>query len=369
MQCTVVENWLDSLDITYVDQPKPYEADHELYPHKQSQPPSPPETVSQNKRQVMSDDDNGPVPKRQRVQDDPDKTPTAHRIGSRQSKGFPNNNSPATALSARSESQSAHSQTSGRSSPSKQLASLEITPDWKRPRVLTLNNPQLPSALSEILVELQDCSGSGIGVISSDWQEEILKRSKTEPEFLVFRQHMFASSTERGRFGPTPSPSDVARLAYDAAEIQATSQNEAAWNMLVHCPLLYKTFDGIGQRQGQLNGFVPCTTAKIIREHLPLTTQPKMVDFCTYINTEADSIASEAIEKMRLVMPCNVINHTDYLSLRNRPIAISIETKAPDKAQSSSAGLQLATWHSAQWNFLQDLVSQSGGSMDGLPFL
>ncbi|RYC81644.1 hypothetical protein BFJ63_vAg15451 [Fusarium oxysporum f. sp. narcissi] len=50
-------------------------------------------------------------------------------------------------------------------------------------------------------------------------------------------------------------------------------------------------------------------------------------------------------------------------------MALSIEAKGVSNTPAGSAELQIGTWHSAQWRFLEDLVSRNDGSMDGLPFL
>ncbi|KAH8661820.1 hypothetical protein BGZ61DRAFT_296295, partial [Ilyonectria robusta] len=77
----------------------------------------------------------------------------------------------------------------------------------------------------------------------------------------------------------------------------------------------------------------------------------------------------DAVQILRRMLPAGVINHTDFHPLRDRPIAISIETKSRGRAQSETAELQLGTWHAAHWRFLEDLISRTGGSLDGLPFL
>ncbi|KAK5653384.1 hypothetical protein OQA88_8869 [Cercophora sp. LCS_1] len=53
---------------------------------------------------------------------------------------------------------------------------------------------------------------------------------------------------------------------------------------------------------------------------------------------------------LRETLPCGVINHTDFLPLRGRPIA-------------------MATWYAAQWKLLSRLVYDAGGSLDDLSFL
>ncbi|KAM6513107.1 hypothetical protein FALCPG4_015580 [Fusarium falciforme] len=363
MKTEDITNWLSQLE------PLAGSGSTALYPqptdNNQHQPPSPPE--SRKRRQTMTDDSH-PTPKRQRVEDnasDVDDTPRAS--SSRRGRGYLQTASPTTSLPAPSESQSGQSQTSGRSSPLKQISSMELYSDGFETRVLSLTTPALPPVLSQLLMELEKCS-NGVGVISSDLQEEIKEQAKRDLSLHVFLDYMFAAPADRDQLGPTPSLDDVAYLVEEAAECQATTQSESGWNMMVHHPLLYKAIYGC-RRRNQIVGFAPCTTAKIIREYLPTTSQAKMVDFCIYLMPETEQIALNATKSLRRALPCNVINHTDIVSLRNRPIAVSIETKRRGGVQPATAELQLGTWHAAQWKFLEDLVARSGGSFDGLPFL
>lgn len=118
------------------------------------------------------------------------------------------------------------------------------------------------------------------------------------------------------------------------------------------------------------------TTAKIIKEYLPSDSPAKMVDFSVYVVPDADPSSTktdtktivDAVNSLRQVLPCGVINHTDFFPLRNRPVVVSIETKKRGGAQ-QEAELQIGTWHAAQWKLLSNLIADTGGSFDGLPFL
>jgi hypothetical protein len=71
-------------------------------------------------------------------------------------------------------------------------------------------------------------------------------------------------------------------------------------------------------------------------------------------------------------LPCGVINHTDFLPLRNRPVVVGIETKKRGGGDQTEAELQIGTWHAAQWKMLAQLVDDvrgGGGRLDTLPFL
>ncbi|KAL2812854.1 hypothetical protein BJX63DRAFT_236627 [Aspergillus granulosus] len=313
--------------------------------------PSRPE--SRKRPQTMTDESN-PTSKRQRTEDDVieldvDETPRA-RSNRRRREYLP----------APTESQSEQSQASGRSSFQKKLTAMELCSEGIKIRALSLINPKLPPALSRLLMEFVNCT-NGIGFISNDLRAEIKERSKQDPGFNVFTDAMFAPDP----LGPTPPLNEVALITKEAYECQHEMQSEAGWNMVVHYPLLHKAI--YGQRkhdQEELVRFTPCTTVKIIQEYLPINLPAKMVDFCIYINSEMDDAAFDATSSLRKALPCQVINHTDFLPLRSSPIAISIHG-----AQPATTELQLGTWHAAQWKLLEDLVSRSGGSFDGLSFL
>ncbi|KAH7176396.1 hypothetical protein EDB81DRAFT_836445 [Dactylonectria macrodidyma] len=317
------------------------------------------------------------TPKRRRVQDrdvdsdvDADETPRVSGTQGRQTyQPQLRTASPATSMPPLSEYQSTQSQSSRQSSPPKQLAVLELNPEGIEIRALSPDDKSLPSALSKLLLDFEMCS-SGFHIIPSSIEPEIKERAKKDPKFHAFLPHMYASPQERDALGSTPPIDEVAKLVKDAAEAQASRQNEAAWNMMVHWPLLDNAIYN-RWRQNQLVGFACCTTANIIKEYLPISCQSKMVDFGIYILPEAEpsSETTEAIQALRQVLPYNVINHTDFFPLRDLPLAVSIESKKRYCTNLEMAELQLGTWHAAQWKFLGDLVGRSGGSFDGLPFL
>ncbi|KAL2814504.1 hypothetical protein BJX63DRAFT_392536 [Aspergillus granulosus] len=228
--------------------------------------------------------------------------------------------------------------------------------------------PYLPAPTAS--QEFVRCNTGIVGFISNNLQAEIKEQSKQDPSFDIFGDAMFTSPGVRDQLGPTPSFKDVAFITKEAKECQKRMQSEAGWNMFVYYPLLYKAIYGERKHeQKQLVGFTPCTTARIIREYLPIYSQAKMVDFCIYVEPEMDDIAFNATSSLRKVLPNYVINHTDFPPIRNSPIAISIETKRQCGAQPATAELQIGTWHAAQWNLLEDLIARSGGLFDGLSFL
>ncbi|KAL6359114.1 hypothetical protein LRP88_09314 [Fusarium phalaenopsidis] len=182
----------------------------------QHHPPSPPESP---KKRLGIDDPKSPAPKRQKVHEDPNRTPKASS-SSRQGLGYLRTTSPTTSLPAPTPTPTAsdtQSSASGRSSPSKQLASLEISTEGVEQRKLSLADPSLPPALSDLLLELQSCSSSGVGIVASSLRAEIGERAKTDATFRVFMDHMYGD-----QLGPTLPVDEATRLVEEAAECQVS---------------------------------------------------------------------------------------------------------------------------------------------------
>jgi hypothetical protein len=243
------------------------------------------------------------------------------------------------------------------------MVAMELAPNGLETRRMEDGDPSMPSALAQFSSELDMCS-IGVGVISDTLQE----RLQQDPRFRHCLPFMFASSTDRDQYGPTPSLDRVDSLVKKSVRCQDSQQDESGWNMLVHCPLLEEALENI-QMKNQSIGFEPCTTAKIIQEYLPTGFMPKMVDFCMYVDLGTDKTTRDVSKRLRQELPCGVINHTEFHALRQRPITVSIETKTPRGAQPAAAELQISTWHAAQWRLLEDLVARTGGSFDDLTFL
>ena len=322
-------------------------------------PLSPPES---RKRTAAMASDRDSTPKRRRVGDaadfHPDETPKANSVRD----GIPNLPTASPSRSDRSGSRS-ESQASGRSSPLKRMAAMELAPSGLETRRMESEHPSMPPALAQFSSELDMCS-IGVGVISESLQD----RLEHDPRFRHFLPFMFAAPTDRDQYGPTPSPDRVDSLVQNSVRCQDSRLDESGWNMLVHCPLLEEALHNI-QMQNQSIGFEPCTTAKIIPEYLPTGFMPKMVDFCMYVDLGMDKATRDASIRLRQELPYGVINHTEFYALRQRAITVSIETKTPRGAPPAAAELQISTWHAAQWRLLEDLVARTGGSFAELPFL
>lgn len=72
-----------------------------------------------------------------------------------------------------------------------------------------------------------------------------------------------------------------------------------------------------------------------------------------YDATESSIDLQSIIRDARDQLPEGVINHTNYFPLRERPIALSIETKTTGEGWDDAA-LQIGIWQAAHWNLLDN---------------
>ncbi|KAI3571101.1 hypothetical protein IWW34DRAFT_639902 [Fusarium oxysporum f. sp. albedinis] len=258
-----------------------------------------------------------------------------------------------------SQSQYHTSTKSGQSSPLRDLNTLEHDENGLKPRDLSTFHPQPPSL--EALLERIDvfAYAEGILPIASQAMLEMLdaeeywdmKWARLGPRS---NKHY---SPDRDALGCTPMPDAVRQIVSQAAECSENNHPEVNWNISVHSRVLDMAFEPSGSRPG-LIGSMGSSTASIISEYHRSISRTKRVDFCIYIDPKKDPSYGEAesdLDVLSKILLCGVINHTDFFPLRNRPIALSIETKKPGDAW-DKAKLQLGTWDAARWAFLRHLV-------------
>ena len=143
-------------------------------------PLSPPES---RKRTAAMASDRDSTPKRRRVGDaadfHPDETPKANSVRD----GIPNLPTASPSRSDRSGSRS-ESQASGRSSPLKRMAAMELAPSGLETRRMESEHPSMPPALAQFSSELDMCS-IGVGVISESLQDLLEHGPRLSPEFAL----------------------------------------------------------------------------------------------------------------------------------------------------------------------------------------
>jgi hypothetical protein len=115
-------------------------------------------------------------------------------------------NFPTTAPVSVSISISNSIEASGRSSASKRLqpAGLEIDYNGFKRHALALKNPELPNTLREMLLDVQGCAGSGLGIMPDRRHQEIPNRVSQDCEFCVVSPHMFTPAANRDNLGSMP---------------------------------------------------------------------------------------------------------------------------------------------------------------------
>lgn len=108
----------------------------------------------------------------------------------------------------------------------------------------------------------------------------------------------------------------------------------------------------------KLTSLAPSPTAKIMDAYTDTRGPSRKVDFCMLI--ELQGPAADAIRAIQYQdqLFSQSLNHTDYQPLRRRPVALSIETKAPGEGI-NDAQSQLLVWLEAQWRVLERLSNRA----------
>ncbi|ATY67157.1 hypothetical protein A9K55_000435 [Cordyceps militaris] len=157
-----------------------------------------------------------------------------------------------------------------------------------------------------------------------------------------------------------------------AKECLALRRSEAAWNALVHGPLLKLALS----RQHGSVFYEYATSARILSSFRPSlitgeVSEGKMVDFVLAPRLSADldsAIQNRLIELSRqskssaLASSQLFVNQTDYTPLMRSPLAISIETKVAG-ARLEEGRLQLGIW-TASWYKRMEMLGIGCGMPD-----
>ncbi|TQV93256.1 hypothetical protein V2A60_010312 [Cordyceps javanica] len=166
-------------------------------------------------------------------------------------------------------------------------------------------------------------------------------------------------SIERQYLGQVPPPDTVNGILYQAAFCNSSGSPEADWNIEVHHRVLESALRPLnGPSVDQLINFRSSTTASIIPEYHMTTVPPKKVDFCMYVEPDCDKDvprASQTIASLQDALPCGMFNHASLDTLRDRAIALSIETTRTGEGW-DNASLQMGIWSAAHWAFLDLLL-------------
>ncbi|KAH6974556.1 hypothetical protein BKA56DRAFT_734092 [Ilyonectria sp. MPI-CAGE-AT-0026] len=281
------------------------------------------------------------------------KRPTQKRIQTADSKS---DYSVLSASCSQSQSQRSHSQRSGSQSPRKLLdllkdydCGVEIRP------MATLKQP---SAALCGFREKMSLSSMGIGILPQA-SKGLIHAYMAQDGASAETVPDFSFSEERHRIGHTPPLEAVLAVLEEALECESRYHGEAQWNVEVHSQILRMALRPPGRPS-----LATCPTASVVREFLPTFCAPKKIDFCIYIDPANDETASSAEMKSVVAAtksrrPGATVNHTNYVPLSDRPIALSIETKKPSEAW-EAALLQLGVWEAAHWNSVEDLWRNQG---------
>ncbi|KAI8962835.1 hypothetical protein F5Y11DRAFT_178969 [Daldinia sp. FL1419] len=345
-----IDNWLECLDNTAAGTPSKKRG--------LVSPPMSDSTPAKKRRVDRRDGD-----------DDVDLEDTPRQRQQRLPDSFFNTDNKSRSTPTPSLSSRSSANRSGHSSPSKQLSRLQLIEDGGiEPRPLRPDDPSFPRSLRTLLVNMSSAIGDGPSGIFHPSQREVLCNhfSGTWLEDQ-FRQHTLYHES-RAELGPALAPEFVDDIVDQAYECDRYSYPENAWCQMVHYPLLRNTLQWT--RTGQSNAYldvIPCSTATIIPRYRVTGAPSKMVDYVVATEPTSESFRTE-IKQLRRRTVETSINHTDYIPLLHRPIALSIEVKRTNDAL-DMAKLQLSVWLAAHWRKLDELCSLSSGQIRVPEFL
>ncbi|EXK76353.1 hypothetical protein FOQG_18905 [Fusarium oxysporum f. sp. raphani 54005] len=245
-----------------------------------------------------------------------------------------------------SESASQDSRASGRTSPRKHLLVLEGRNDGIR--IQDLAGLQHPDLKLQAFLKMMRNISRGRGILPRSMQPATLLG--VDPAFLEIAEDDACFSDEREKAGPCPALESVLEALEAAIECSENLHAESTWNIEVHQKLLGLAFRPSGQSKFSHSvNFTSCSTATILSEYLPAFSPSKKVDFCIYVDPSAVLEGRKSIN-----LRAHSVNPTDYYPLRNRLLAVCIETKKPGEGW-EGATLQLSVWKAAQWKIIEEL--------------
>ncbi|KAI1117666.1 hypothetical protein F5Y14DRAFT_320234 [Nemania sp. NC0429] len=364
-----ISSWLESVQPGTRTDTKPRQQESATNTRqRKSQPQTPTPTPStaagpnirspppNKRRRAQHDDDNDGNDDNEPADPDTDRTPRGR------------------ATLSNSDRTSSRSSGASRISASRRLARLELAP--VNPVLITQikwRDSRMPQELKDVLDSLEDLQSC---VVPDYLAKDIEARAKEDPEFHNFRPSKFYQANETTTGAPTFHPDlsldEVLEVFLAAEECFDENHAEAGWNSLVHWPVFQLALGPIkpppgaaadiiqGQRHPARVRAMPCATAR-------LQSRPygaKMVDFCIFVEPQgADAEQVDQIREER-----DFINHTDYLPLRRRPIALSAKSTNPGEGY-TDAQIQLSAWQAAQWALFESLLGSRATQNTLIPFL
>ncbi|KAG5758250.1 hypothetical protein H9Q72_013616 [Fusarium xylarioides] len=248
---------------------------------------------------------------------------------------------------------------SGYSSPTKQLRDLEFHDRGVVAKELKDFHTK-PASL-KLLLQKIDRSSAGCAILPTSLRDTMNELDPVLYENFDWTKDSFTGqfcfSDERDKLGQTPPPMLVRDILDAAGTCNTGACSEAEWNTEVHFLVLRAALRPFKYPQTDpVFDFRLSTTTSIIPTY-QATSASKKVDFCAYIDPAHDSAAdvSDTIRALRSVLPLGMFNYTNQSLLKDKPIAVSIETKKTGEGW-DNARLQMEVWMAAHWQFLRQLL-------------
>ncbi|KAM6513526.1 hypothetical protein FALCPG4_015930 [Fusarium falciforme] len=222
---------------------------------------------------------------------------------------------------------------------------------------------QLPSDVAALFAQVKRvCCGDGIvpQLIKEDFLSSLTPRDMGYSDASFYDAEQWATSVGLRPWRADRELEVLSKVVTNTKECKRENFSEAAWNSRVHEPLLDFVLDCFA---GQVRHY-DVTRAAIDKAYIPslevgVDMQAKMVDYC--LTLAGDDIMSSAKQRNKANRSVS-INHTSYEPMRDRPIAVNIETKAPGSSN-SEAEAQLSVWTLAHLKRLRSLACTSNSTL------
>lgn len=223
---------------------------------------------------------------------------------------------------------------------------------------------QLPLDVAALFADIKRVCGGGSDMVplsvKQDFMSRLSLRDTGYSDASFYDAHVWATSQGLEPWNATRELDVFSEVVANTKECKRENFSEPAWNARVYEPLLNFVLKCFA---GQVRHY-DVTRASIDKPYVPsleagVDMQSKMVDFCL---TLAGQDITTASKQRNRVNNSGSINHTSYEPVRDRPIAVNIETKTPGSS-SKEAEAQLSVWTLGHLKRLRSLACTSSSRL------
>ncbi|KAL1838257.1 hypothetical protein VTJ49DRAFT_2866 [Mycothermus thermophilus] len=227
-------------------------------------------------------------------------------------------------------------------------------------KYLPLAGVSLPAGVRALSLVIRNICGASEGIFPLSIKDEVLSETG-----LRAIETMFAPGLSRE--AAQSLLEQAHHIMQASTESRYWRRSEAAWNLLVHWPMLKLALADVKNVMPEL-----ITAAQILPSFLPRflsfgnhspgvsVSQGKMVDFAILLAPPPSSALYSSLDRLSMMLPPGErsLNQTDYGPLELYPAPVAIETKGSG-GDMDQAKVQLGVWVAAWFKRMNELVPPS----------